>query len=357
MIANEQEPASGKPSVTPSRRLFSWFNALFALVLLVWGGWYVISQITLAEIGRALALANPLFIALALLVFLLTLLTKAWRWQWQFVPQAERPSFSASFWAIMLGQFVNTAVSFLRLGEIARVYALYQQSGISKVKSLGTLVVEKSLDLIMLSLTLLILVPFIILPDFIAERGVSLGLAALLALVALYLLAYQTQWALQLSEWLLRPLPARWGRRLLQFITSGLEGLASLRDRRARRNLLALSGLIALFSVLMPLVLFPAFNLPFGLIEAILINLVVTVTAVLPIPTPGRIGVFEFAVMFMLRQFGFTDEATAFSYAVVFHLLIIGPQVLFGVMAAWRTDWRWGKTAVSPSPAPLPLNE
>lgn len=354
MIAEEPSP---KTAVPPTKRLIPWFNALLALALLLWGGWYVISQITLAAVWQALSLADPFYIGLSLLVFLTTLGAKAWRWQGQFMPRAERPSISASFWAMILGQFVNTAVSFMRLGEIARVYALYQQSGISKLKSLGTIVVEKTLDLIMLLLTLIILIPFVILPDFIAERGVSLGLAALIALAALYLLAYRTQLILQLTEWLLRPLPGRFGRRLLQFAISGLEGLASLRDRRALLQLLALSALIAFLSVLMPLTLFPAFNLPFGLPEAILINLVVTVAAVLPVPTPGRIGVFEFAVMFMLRQFGYTDEATAFSYAVVFHLLIIGPQIILGVIAAWRTEWRWGKTAVSPSPTPLPHTE
>lgn len=351
MIVEEQEPTLSKPVTSHSRKLFSWFNALLGVALLIWGGWYVVSQITLAEIGRALAQANPIYMGVALLIFLLTLLAKAWRWQLQFVPRAERPFFAATFWAMMLGQFVNTAVSFMRLGEIARVYALYQQSGISKLKSLGTLVLEKTLDLIMLLLTLVVLIPFVVLPDFIAEQGVSLGLAALLALVALYLLAYQTRLILRFTAWALQPLPAHWGRRLLQFTASGLDGLAALRSSRSLLSLLALSGVVAIFSVLMPLALFPAFGLPFGLLEAILINLVVTVAGALPVPTPGKIGVFEFAVVFMLRQFGFNDEATAFSYAVVFHLLIIGPQLLLGAIAAWRTDWRWEKTAVFPAAA------
>jgi glycosyltransferase 2 family protein len=352
LIVEEQQPSAEKLTPSNSRRLLSWFNGLMALALLIWGGWYVISQITLVEIGRALALANPWYIALALLVFLVTLLAKAWRWQWQFMPRQEQPSFSASFWAMMLGQFVNTAVAFMRLGELARVYALYQQSGISKLKSLGTLVLEKTLDLIMLLLTLILIIPFVVVPDFITEQGVSLGLAALVALIILYLLAYQTGFVLQRSERLLRPLPDRWGRRLLQFATAGLSGLAALRSKRSLLSLLSLSGFIACLSVLMPLTLFPAFGLPFGPVEAVLINLVVTVAAALPVPTPGKIGVFEFAVVFMLRQFGYSDEATAFSYAVVFHLLIIGPQLFLGALAAWRTDWRWSKTAVPPANPP-----
>lgn len=321
----------------------------------MWGVWYAAAHITLAEIGQALALADPVFIGLALLVFILTLLAKTWRWQLQFAPNTARPGFGAAFWALMLGQFVNTAVSFMRLGDLARVYALFQQTGISKMEGLGTLVLEKTLDLLMLVLTLVIILPFVVVPAFITEQGVVLGLAGLLAFTVLYLVAYQTQWVLRLAEVLVRPLPAKINGRLLRFTASGLAGLAAMRSKKTLLGLLARSVLIAALAVLMPYTLFPAFHLPFGLTEAVLINLGVSVAAAIPVPTPAKIGIFEFAVVFMMRQFGYTDEAVALSYALVFHLLILGPQIVLGIIAAWRTDWRWSKTAVSPTePPPAP---
>ncbi|MCB8985127.1 MAG: flippase-like domain-containing protein [Ardenticatenaceae bacterium] len=347
MIAEEQERVSNpqkRPS--PSHKVLSWINIAIGLALLVWGVWYVAAHITLAEIGRALALADPFFIGLALAIFILTLLAKAWRWQLQFAPRIAQPPFAAAFWALMLGQFVNTAVSFMRLGDLARVYALFQQTGISKMESLGTLVLEKTLDLLMLALTLVLILPFVIVPDFIAEQGVILGLAALLVFAILYLVAYQTYWVLRLVEVLVRSLPARLNGRLLQFATSGLAGLAAMRSKKTLLGLLARSVLIAALSVLMPYTLFYAFHLPFGLSEAVLINLGVSVAAAVPVPTPAKIGIFEFAVVFVMRQFGYTDEAVALSYALVFHLLILLPQIVLGVIAAWRTDWRWSKTAV-----------
>jgi glycosyltransferase 2 family protein len=159
LIAEEQKRVSDSQPLPLAKRLFSWLNLLLGLVLLIWGVWYVVNEITLAELRHALALADPRYMVLALLVFLATLATKAARWQRQFTPRARRPGFAPSFWAMMLGQFMNTAVSFLRLGEIARVFALHQQTGISKLEGLGTLVLEKSLDLIMLVLTLVVLIP------------------------------------------------------------------------------------------------------------------------------------------------------------------------------------------------------
>lgn len=342
MIAEEQERVSNpQRRPTPSKKLLSWLNIVVGLALLVWGLWYVVEQITLVEIGRALALAKPVYILLALFVFLLTLLAKAWRWQFQFTPPTTRPGFGASFWALMLGQFVNTAVSFMRLGDLARVYALFQQTRISKMESLGTIVLEKTLDLIMLVLTLVVLLPFVVVPAFITEQGVVLGAAALLAFVVLYLIAYQTALVLRVTEMILRPLPPALNRRLLQLTTSGLAGLAAMRSKKVLLGLLARSILIAALSVLMPYTLFPAFNLPFGLTEAVLINLGVSVAAAIPVPTPAKIGVFEFAIVFMTKQFGYTNEAAALSYALVFHLIIIAPQIILGIIAAWRTDWRW----------------
>jgi glycosyltransferase 2 family protein len=341
LIAEEQKRVSDSQPLPLAKRLFSWLNLLLGLVLLIWGVWYVVNEITLAELRHALALADPRYMVLALLVFLATLATKAARWQRQFTPRARRPGFAPSFWAMMLGQFMNTAVSFLRLGEIARVFALHQQTGISKLEGLGTLVLEKSLDLIMLVLTLVVLIPFVVVPDFITRQGVALGIMALLAFSLLYLVAYRTAVVIRITAVFLRPLPDKASQRLLRFAISGLDGLAAMRSKRLLLTLLAFSVTIAILSVLMPLALFPAFGLPFGVVEAALINIVVTAAGALPVPTPAKIGVFEFAVVFMLRQFGFTDEAVALSYALVFHLLIIAPQIIFGAFAAWRTNWRW----------------
>jgi uncharacterized protein (TIRG00374 family) len=357
LTVEDQKRVSSPPhQPTTSKKLLSWLNVVVGLALLGWGGWYIVRHITLAELGRALSLANPFFIAVALAIFLLTLLAKTWRWQLQFAPPTAQPGFSAAFWALMLGQFVNTAVSFMRLGDLARVYALFQQTGISKMESLGTLVLEKTLDLIMLLLTVVVILPFVVVPSFITQQGVVLGLAAVLAFLVLYAIAYQTAWVIRVAERLLRPLPAKMNGRLLRFATSGLAGLAAMRSKQTMLGLLARSIIIVILSVLMPLALFPAFHLPFGLTEAVLINLGVTVAASLPVPTPAKIGVFEFAVIFMIKQFGFTDEAAALSYALVFHLLILAPQIILGIIAAWHTDWRWTETAVSPTGAPqLPL--
>lgn len=349
ITSKRNEQPSGRSA---SRKIFSWLNALVGIALISWGLWYIAREITFAQIAAAMSLANIPLILLALLVILSTQAAKAWRWQLLFHPQEEKLTFSAVFWAVMLGQFVNTAVSFLRLGELARVYALYQQTNISKIRALGTLVLEKTLELITLVVTLAVLIPFVIVPVFMTERGFTIGIAAAVAFFLLYLLAYQTEWVIRALRRLLRLLPPALAARLLRWAVSGLEGLAALRSKRTLAQALGTSLLIGLLSVITPWLLFLALGLPYGLVEATLIHVVTTLAGAIPVPTPAKLGVFEAAVMFMLSQFGLDNTALAFSYAIIFHLLIVLPQVVFGAIAASRTNWQWRAQQLPPE-APL----
>lgn len=341
MIAEKEKETSNVQSA--AKKFMPWLQVILTILLVGWGLWYITKEITLSEIGNALALAKPGYIVLGLLVILVTMVVKTWRWRLLYYPRQDMPPFKALFWALSLGQFVNTAVPFVRLGEIARVYALDQQFRTSKVRSLGTLVVEKTLDLIMLVLTVGVLLPVIVLPDFISDPSLTLGIISLGAFLALYLLAYQTKLVIWLLKQVASRLPTTIEQRVIRLGVSGLEGLSALRDRRIILALLGTSILVAILSVLTPYVLFPAFNLPLGLVDAALIHFMVSL-AIAPPSTPGKIVVFDGAVAFVLLGFGLKNEAVIVSYAVIFHLVVVLPQIVLGGIAASRTNWQWRRS-------------
>ena len=113
-----------------TRRLMPWLNLLLVVILLAIGIWYLADKVSLAAILEALRLARPLPIiswagdhadtgpgqGVALAV--------------DVCGPGPRPSFAEAFWALMLGQYVNLIVPFLRLGEIARIYALNRQTNV-----------------------------------------------------------------------------------------------------------------------------------------------------------------------------------------------------------------------------------
>jgi uncharacterized membrane protein YbhN (UPF0104 family) len=136
-----------------------------------------------------------------------------------------------------------------------------------------------------------------------------------------------------------RFLPESWQRPFHNVTIAGLEGLASLRDRRTLFSLITSSALIAFLSILTPWLLLPAFQLPAPFLLAMLINVGATI-AIVPASTPAKIGVVQFAVIFILSQLEVGSEAAIWSYAIVFHLVAILPQIFLGMIAAAKTNWR-----------------
>ncbi|HSH04965.1 MAG TPA: lysylphosphatidylglycerol synthase transmembrane domain-containing protein [Anaerolineae bacterium] len=295
--------------------------------------WFITRNLDLQTLLTSLAQARWFPITLGLVVILLTTIAKSWRWQLMFYPPTTKtPSPRAFFAALTLGQFVNLVVPFLRLGEITRLYALHPPQ--SKPRTLSTLVIEKTLDIAILGLTVLLVLPFVILPDIINnQRIATITILALVLLTTLYILAYQTTLIAKLINHLASYLPHAIAHRLQHLANAGLAGLTPLRHHGLSLTIVILSAIIGLLSILTPLVLFPAFNLPFGWTEAALIHLAVTVGSVPP-STPGKIGVFEWFTVITLQSFAPLDNSLLVSYALVFHLVVIIPQLIFGFWAA-----------------------
>jgi uncharacterized protein (TIRG00374 family) len=355
VIAEETKDSAAPPS---SRKLFIAIQLVVTAVLLGVGFWYITARVTLQAISDALANVHSGYILLATAVMVITIALKVWRWQFlfapadpdsgnpaltpdlRFPPSRRVPTYRSLFWATSLGQYVNLLIPFLRLGEIARIYALRQQEGISGMRTVGTLVVEKAIDLIFFALTVIVLLPLVVLPDF-YQPGLLLVIVPALLLIFLFFLAYRPHIFVQLSHRLIRHLPERWQERFARSLIAGLEGIAALRNSRATAALLLLSLIIAILSALLPYILFPAFSIPLGLVEGALMHVVVSVAS-LPPSTPAKIGVFNGVAALLLLQLGVQDEAVVISYAIVFHLVVIVPQIVLGTVAAWQTDWNWG---------------
>ena len=187
------------------------------------------------------------------------------------------------------------------------------------------------------------LLPALLMPAYISEQGLPLALLALAAFAMLLLLAYRSQYVLRVFQSLIGLLPGRWRSRMARWLSDGLRGLAALRNPRLILVLGFASAVIAFLSVVTPWVLFRAYDIPFSLKEAIFLNLVVTIGSVPP-STPGKVLIFETLVAITLRRLGLTDSATILSFAIIYHLVVALPQILFGGLALFRGGLRLSPT-------------
>ncbi|MCP4357235.1 MAG: flippase-like domain-containing protein [Chloroflexi bacterium] len=333
------------PTRPPMGSIWAWLNIALTILLLAAGILYLVGRVSLAALWQALVAANLFYILLSLLTILSILLLKTWRWQLMFPPRQQAPPFMPLFWALLLGAYVNILVPFFRLGELARIFALDRLTIMSKTRTLGTLVLEKTLDMMMLGLLLAVVVSAVVIPDFLNETNSTLilGGAALIVLLVLALIALKTEWIIRLMQAVFKYLPPSLAGRLTHWTITGLEGLAALRDRRLALILLGSSAVIALISLLTPLLLFAAFHIPFGWVEAAVINIAITL-ALVPPTTPGKIGIFDGVAAFLLLRFGLENEATIAGFTIIFHLVAVLPLIILGSIAASRTGWQWRRS-------------
>jgi uncharacterized protein (TIRG00374 family) len=80
-------------------------------------------------------------------------LIRAWRWKYLLHPIKENVSLRNAFSVTMIGYLINNVVP--RLGEFVRPYAMKKLEGISKSATMGTIILERVLDIVSFALVVL----------------------------------------------------------------------------------------------------------------------------------------------------------------------------------------------------------
>lgn len=316
----------------------SWGKTLIGLLVSAACIYYFSQQVNLAQLGDAFLTANVGPIIWAVVIIVMTGLAKAWRWRWLYYPDV--PEFGPTYRSIMSGQVLNLVVPIPRVGDVARLYQMQASSGIPAGRTLGTIVSEKSFDLLLTVLLALAIVPFVAIPDIVSQQVFSFALIAIFLLLVLYVLVYQAERILNLTALVVRPLPTGVGDFVMKLAKRSLQGLAVLKDGRITLFLILLSAGIGVLSFLTPLFIFRAFNMPFGVVEALLMNAIVTLSISVP-SAPGRIGTFESFVFAVFLLLGFQDESISLAYALVYHAVVVVPTLIIGGITLSLSDWKF----------------
>jgi hypothetical protein len=104
-------------------------------------------RVQLGAVSAALAGANPLWVAAAMLIYAANLTIRAWRWQVILRPVAAIP-YPIVMRALLVGYGLN-AIMPARLGELFRAEFFKKTYGLSRVWGLISIVIERLFDGIM----------------------------------------------------------------------------------------------------------------------------------------------------------------------------------------------------------------
>lgn len=294
------------------------------LVFVLWG-------IEFGTVREALGSLRWSLIPILIVLLIGQFLLRVWRFQLLLGP--ERPTFWRQVVVSAIG-FMAINVVPLRMGELARPWLLTRDD-IWIGHSLGAVVIERVLDLIMLLVLLFVVAFALALPsnaivvegiDILAASRKAIGTLVLIAVVGLAVLGLGGSRAGALIA------RVRWlGPRVLRFGQAFLGAASSLVLRPTLGlTVLLLSAIIWIAAIAQVYVLLWAFPEVPNTITVATAVMTLTLAGVLTIPTPGFFGPFEIFCKATLLIWA-VDPDIAATFAVVWHLHMFAFNVLPGL--------------------------
>lgn len=249
-----------------------------------------------ADMVRVLRSAKAGWLALAVLVYWLELGARIIRWRALLSHTGSTVGPGNATSAFIVGYAANNVLP-AKLGELVRVDLISRLSGVARMASLGTVLVERIFDIVFILLMAGISIGFLVLPESLDLARLRSGMILLGALTVLAVVAAVCLVRSGIrSDWKLSPaIHARLGNLLC--------GIHTLANPEQCGRILVLSVLIwALNAVAMWLIVF-TFGVSLSPLQTLLLMGTVGLAAVLPAP-PAGLGVLQYAFTLVFELLG-----------------------------------------------------
>ena len=293
---------------------------LIGVMLSILLGWIVARGINWPELGSRIYHFPAGQMLLALGVFLLGIVLRAWRFYVLFV--AERIGFIRLFLIQNAGIGLNNVSPVRVLSEPVQLVLLTRGNGVSSGLALATLATEHLMD-ITVTASLLIL-GVVLMPEL---RGFSIQLTAAVILGIASLLIFFV---------IVRGAEALPGTKRIPILGSALESVRTLRHSPIRLFLSFLGTLghwMALGASGWIIARGLEIDVGVGVVVVLFLGSIFFVSAVPSLP--GGAITFEAAVVYSMSLFGVENEP-ALAFALLMHIIIFAPSTLIAIFVLPR---------------------
>ncbi len=277
----------------------------------------VVRNVDLAAAWDALRNANPAWVALLVLFVIGDILLRAVRWRVLLAPVAKLP-FRPVLAALLVGYLANNVLP-ARLGELVRSHDLGARTGISRSTILGTIVIERVVDtMVVVSIAAVAILVLSVRGIVASAVLVGFALTALLVVgIAVGMAAHRLPGADRVRAWL-----DRWPgiHRALVRLRAGLAVVGNLRT-------MILAVILSIASWSLTVLAFAAAAQAVGIEptmgQAALLAAGTNLATAIP-AAPGYVGTFELAVVTIATSVSIpADQALAFGILVHVTVLLV----------------------------------
>ena len=297
--------------------------------------WLSFRKLDWQVLKEAFVQVNIFWVILALVNSIFTVYALGWRWRILLRPERKIP-LSSLFRLNIISQYTNIIMP-ARLGEVVRAYIASKKHGISGGYVMGTVAVEKIFDFFVF-VALWIAIPAL----FAIEKEVKGYTIALffcvLAFCFLVFFVWRPDTFLKWIHSFSRVLPQKLRQGFQDFFEKAIDAFGQLRSAKTSAVLVLLTFAFIGGQVLTNFFLFKAFDLRLSFWVGLVVLLAIQAGNIPP-SVPGKIGIFEYAVILALSVFS-VSKNQALCYGIMLHLVAYVPKLLLGLIFLQSVDIR-----------------
>lgn len=315
-------------------KFFNWkfWAGLLVSALFVW---LALRKVQIAEVWQSIQSARLLEVMLVILICLFQYFIRIWRWRILLEPMKET-SFSNRFHTTFIGFGANCVLP-AHLGELVRANYLGRAERLSAGSVLGTIVMERVFDSLVLLGMLIIglaVTPFSgsghFMFQFLRNAAVFSSLILFLT-VSLVFLKSRANRFLAVLEKVLFFLPKVWRARAVQVSGNFMRGLVPLKNIFRWGQAVFYSCLLWFSGLVQVALIGRALGLDLPFSAGFMIMALAALSVLVP-SSPGYIGTFHFVVQSGFMLFG-VGANQAFSAAALLHATTYFPTLLLGLIS------------------------
>jgi uncharacterized protein (TIRG00374 family) len=294
--------------------------------------WFVLQGVDLQSTADVLRSADPRWIAGGVVLVSLDLAFRGLRWQ-RLVHPIKAVRYLHMLGYLLIGYLMNNVLP-ARLGELVRSHYLGDREGISRASALGTVVVERIVDLVaVVAIASASLVVLSVRGYLASAVLVGAGITGLfIVALAIGIAAHRLPGADRL-----RAIADRWprARALARSLQDGLA--VAGRPRTLVEALVCSAG--AWTAAILALAAFgQSIGIQLSLGQAALMTSGIALTSAIP-AGPANLGTFEFAAVAIGAAIGIPREE-AFALALIDHVAILVVTSVGGGISLVRMGWQ-----------------
>jgi len=298
-----------------SHKVKTIIGLLVSVAFLVWIGY----SFDLKEIKHSVQSANFLYLIPISIIFVFNFVIRAVRWKSLF-PESTPVKFKHAFRCLMIGYLFNNLLP-ARAGEFIKIHMLGRVAQLSRSTVLGSVLIEKVADLLIMLAILSLILVFYPVPIWTRQAGLFVGLigfSALMGLVVIRLVGEKLTTSILTR---LKFLSDKLIKRIESVSSSFLQGISGLFHSAHFFRFIFYSVCIWTLEVAVVYLVAQGFHLPVGFWDSLLILVVISIGTMVP-SSPGYVGTYEFFGVAALALLNITG-AEALAFVVSLHALML----------------------------------